>query len=85
MESSPESLFAELKRYVRFGPADSAALAAFSQVVAPHFGRIAVAFYERAREHEREVGDDGTEQTEGARHGRNLARAVARRARRRLG
>ncbi len=52
MESSPESLFAELKRYVRFGPADSAALAAFSQVVAPHFGRIAVAFYERAREHD---------------------------------
>lgn len=52
MEPSTETLFAELKRYVRFDQADSAALAGFSPLVAPHFGRIAVAFYERAREHD---------------------------------
>lgn len=59
MDPSTETLFEELKRHVRFGPADSAALAVFAVTAAPHFERIAddfyerIAddFYERAREH----------------------------------
>ena len=47
-----ETLFEEMKRYARFGPADSAALATFAAVAAPHFERIAAEFYERVREHE---------------------------------
>jgi PAS domain S-box-containing protein len=52
MDRSTEPLFEELKRYVRFGPDDSATLAAFASTAAPHFERIADEFYERAREHE---------------------------------
>lgn len=47
-----ESPFEEMKRYVRFTDDDSRALAAFGEVAAPHFERIAAEFYERAREHQ---------------------------------
>jgi PAS domain S-box-containing protein len=47
-----ETLFEEMKRYARFGPSDSAALARFATVAAPHFERITAEFYERVREHE---------------------------------
>lgn len=42
----------ELKRYVRFGPADSSRVLAVFPQVAPHFRAISDAFYERIREHE---------------------------------
>jgi PAS domain S-box-containing protein len=45
-------LFDEIKRYVRFGPEDEAALRAFARHAAPHFGRIVDQFYERLAEHE---------------------------------
>jgi two-component system, NtrC family, sensor histidine kinase HydH len=47
-----ESLFAELKRYVRFLPADEEALRRFAPVAQPHFRRITEAFYRRLDEHE---------------------------------
>jgi PAS domain S-box-containing protein len=47
-----ETMFEELKRYVRFGPADSAALAAFGAVAEPHLPHVVDQFYERIREHE---------------------------------
>ena len=47
-----ESLYAEMKRYVRFGEDDSAELRAFGEVAAPHYRRIADEFYDRIREHE---------------------------------
>jgi PAS domain S-box-containing protein len=47
-----ETLYEELKRYVRFTEADSAHLAALLPHAEPHFERIAREFYERAREHE---------------------------------
>ncbi len=47
-----ETLFGEMKRYVRFSDDDARALAAFGEVAAPHFERIAAEFYERVREHE---------------------------------
>lgn len=47
-----ESLFEEMKRYVRFGDADARALAELLPHVEPHFERIAAEFYERIREHE---------------------------------
>lgn len=47
-----ETLYEELKRYVRFTEEDSVLLAAFRPHAAPHFERIARQFYERAREHE---------------------------------
>jgi PAS domain S-box-containing protein len=49
---SRETLYAEMKRYVRFGDQDAAELRAFGEVAAPHFRRIADEFYERIREHE---------------------------------
>lgn len=51
-EAPRESLFEELERYVRFGPADLDHLRAFHPKAAPHFERIATEFYERIREHE---------------------------------
>lgn len=48
----PESMFAEIKRYMRFGPDDEAALRAFAPKAAPHFARIADHFYDRLNEHE---------------------------------
>lgn len=50
--SFSESLFEEMKRYVRFTEADARALAEFGPHAAPHFASIADAFYERVREHE---------------------------------
>ncbi len=51
-EPPTETLFAEMKRYVRFSEDDSRALAGFEAIAAPHFERIAAEFYERVREHE---------------------------------
>jgi signal transduction histidine kinase len=47
-----ESMFEEMKRYVRFGPEDVAALAELRPLAQPHFQRIAAEFYDRIREHE---------------------------------
>jgi PAS domain S-box-containing protein len=47
-----ESLFDELKRYVRFGAEDERALRAFSPIAKSHYARIADEFYARLREHE---------------------------------
>jgi PAS domain S-box-containing protein len=47
-----ETLFEEMKRYVRFTDADAALLAAFRPHAAPHFEEIAREFYDRIREHE---------------------------------
>ena len=47
-----ETLFEEMKRYVRFTADDARHLAAFGEVAAPHFERIAAEFYDRIREHE---------------------------------
>ena len=49
---SSETLFEEMKRYVRFSEADHGALREFRVHAAPHFERIAVEFYDRIREHE---------------------------------
>ncbi|MFO0761336.1 MAG: protoglobin domain-containing protein [Byssovorax sp.] len=50
--TSPETLFEEMKRYIRFEPEDEARIAALRPLVAPHFPRIADEFYDRIREHE---------------------------------
>ncbi len=47
-----ETLFAEMRRYVRFDEGDARRLAAFRPHAAPHFPRIAAEFYDRIREHE---------------------------------
>jgi PAS domain S-box-containing protein len=47
-----DSLFEEMKRYVRFGDADARLLADLLPHAEPHFERIAAEFYERIREHE---------------------------------
>jgi PAS domain S-box-containing protein len=47
-----ETLYEELKRYVRFTEEDSGYLAALRPHAAPSFERIAQRFYDRAREHE---------------------------------
>lgn len=41
LPADPESMFEEMKRYVRFVPEDEAALAELRPLVAPHFERIA--------------------------------------------
>jgi PAS domain S-box-containing protein len=48
-----ETLYAELKRYVRFDDRDAALLAKFHSYASPSFPRIVQAFYDRIREHER--------------------------------
>jgi PAS domain S-box-containing protein len=48
-----ESLYEEMKRYVRFTEADARALAELRPHAAPRFDRIAAEFYARIREHER--------------------------------
>jgi PAS domain S-box-containing protein len=48
-----ESVFEEMKRYVRFTEADAALLAELLPHAEPHFEQIAADFYERIREHER--------------------------------
>src|SRR5690348_8593604 len=52
MSVAPESMFEEMKRYVRFDEADTRLLRRFRAAAAPHFPRIAQEFYERIREHE---------------------------------
>jgi len=47
-----ETLFAELKRYVGFGPDDESALRALHPLVSPEFARIADVFYQRILDHE---------------------------------
>jgi signal transduction histidine kinase len=47
-----ETLFAELKRYVRFREADEAALRALHLRTAPHFQSIAEIFYDRILAHD---------------------------------
>lgn len=49
---SMEGRIDELKRYVRFTDTDARRLGSFAVHAAPHFQRIALAFYERIREHE---------------------------------
>ena len=48
----PESVFEELKRYVRFGEDDERALRALHGAAAPHLGEIADVFYARILGHE---------------------------------
>jgi len=48
----PETVFEELKRYVRFGEADERALRALHAAAAPRFEGIADVFYERILSHE---------------------------------
>jgi PAS domain S-box-containing protein len=52
MPSAPESMFAELKRYVRFTEADARLLVGFGKSASGEFPRIAREFYDRIREHE---------------------------------
>lgn len=52
IEPDEESLYEEMKRYVRFTDADARALAELHPHAAPRFARIAAEFYERIREHE---------------------------------
>src|SRR5215831_20359969 len=47
-----ETLFAELKRYVGFGPEDENALRALHPLVSQEFARIANVFYQRILDHE---------------------------------
>jgi two-component system, NtrC family, sensor histidine kinase HydH len=47
-----ETVFQELKRYVKFSPEDETVLRAFHAVAAPHFERIAQGFYDRILSHE---------------------------------
>lgn len=47
-----ETLFAELKRYVGFGPPDEEALRRLHDLVAPDFAQIAEIFYDRILTHE---------------------------------
>lgn len=47
-----ETLFEEMKRYVRFDETDTKALALFGQHAAPRFRAIAAEFYDRTRAHE---------------------------------
>ena len=49
---SDETLYAEMKRYVRLSAEDAAAMRELGEVAAPHFPRIAEEFYDRIREHE---------------------------------
>lgn len=47
-----ETVFEELKRYVKFGPPDEACLRAFHGTALPRFQEIAEAFYDRILGHE---------------------------------
>ena len=46
-----ETLFEEMKRYVRFSPEDARVLADFHPIAAPHFGWVADQFYDRILQH----------------------------------
>jgi len=61
----PESFFDEIKRYVRFGPEDAAALRAFAPLASPRFPEVADRFYARIDEHDQARGAlSGPEQVE---------------------
>jgi signal transduction histidine kinase len=47
-----ETIFQEMKRFVRFGPEDERLLALLAPHAAPHFAEISDAFYRRLDEHE---------------------------------
>ena len=47
-----ETVFAELKRYVRFGDGDERALRALHAIAAPRFDDIATVFYDRILSHD---------------------------------
>jgi len=47
-----ETLFEEMKRYVRFGAEDESALRALAPRMQPHFSAISTSFYERIAEHQ---------------------------------
>ena len=47
-----ESMFEEMKRYIRFAQEDERLLVRLRPLAAPHFQRIAEEFYDRVREHE---------------------------------
>src|SRR4051812_35921487 len=49
---APETMYEELKRYVRFDAGAERYLALFHTFAAPHFPTIAQQFYDRIREHE---------------------------------
>lgn len=51
-QTMPESVMSELRRYVRFGEEDEAALIAFADKASPYFGPITEHFYARLSEHE---------------------------------
>ena len=51
-ETSPETLFAELKRYVAFDGEDQRTLRELHPVLAPHFVAVAERFYQRILENE---------------------------------
>ncbi len=48
----PETVFQELKRYVRFGEEDERALRALHAAAAPRFGDVAETFYDRILTHD---------------------------------
>jgi len=48
----PATLLAEMKRFVRFGPADEVALRALAPIVRPHIEAIVDEFYNRMSQHE---------------------------------
>jgi two-component system, NtrC family, sensor histidine kinase HydH len=50
--SNPSWLLAEMKHFVRFGPADEEALRAMAPLALPHAGAIVDEFYARLAEHE---------------------------------
>src|SRR5262245_61006710 len=68
--TSDETVFAELKRYVRFSGDDAARLALFRPHALPHLPRIANEFYDRIREHERAhdvlTGEEQVERLKGS-------------------
>jgi PAS domain S-box-containing protein len=72
-----ETRFEEMKRYVAFTAADARLLAAFHPHAAPHFARIAQAFYDRIREHE-QAHDVFTGEEQIARLQRSLERWMGR-------
>ena len=52
MTGVPETVFDELKRYVRWGEADEQALRKLHDAAAPQFQRLAEEFYDRILGHE---------------------------------
>jgi len=68
-----ESVYEEMKRYVRFTDADARALAELHPHAAPRFDHVAAQFYARIREHER-AHDVFKDEAQAARLQRSLSR-----------